>query len=99
MNAKDLVDDRLVLGAIQDGLEILHAKIANTNALQFPFVLERLKNFPEGLQLAWESDEWVMDEEKIGDKTELFDGGSGELDRGPLYLPLFFFVSMCKARI
>ena len=79
MNAKYLVDDRLVLGAIQDGLEILHAKIANADALQFPFVLERLKNFPEGLQLAWESDEWVVDEEKVGDKAELFDGGFDRL--------------------
>ena len=75
MNLKDLVDNGLVLGAIQDGLEILYAKIANADALQFAFVLERLKNLPQGLQFAWGSDERVVDEEKIGDKTELFDRG------------------------
>lgn len=51
-DSKDLVDRGLVLGTVQGGLEILNAKVAYTDAIQLPFVLECLKGFTEDFQFA-----------------------------------------------
>ena len=74
MNRNYLVDYGFVLDAIQDDLEILYPRVAHANALQLPLVLECLKYLPEGFQFPGGIVGRVVDQKKVGDKAELFDG-------------------------
>jgi hypothetical protein len=53
----DLVDNRFMLAVRENEFEVLRPEVADTNGLQFAFVLQNLEFFPCRKQLAFWRDE------------------------------------------
>ena len=59
-----LVDDRLILGSIQDSFEVLRPEVAHSDTLEFTLVLELFEDLPQFLQVSLTAgcDERVVNE-------------------------------------